>query len=417
MDQQRHDLGSGFRRHHLGARAPGDVVLLGPRLAHHHGIDDLQMRRIGGQGQMHLVVVELAVRRGAEMVFDVARTLDVLGLVGAALELVEDRPVRLGHHLGQDVQPAAMGHAEDDLLQTQLAAALDDLLQRRDQRLGAVEAEALGALVLDVEKLLEALGLDQLVEDRPLALVGEGDALVGALDAGLQPGLLVRVGNVGELDADGRAIGPLENVDHLADGGEFQAEHVVDEDLAVVVGFGEAVGPGRQFVVVVVGRLGDAERVELGVQMSAGTIGADQHDRPHRILRRLVDGGAGEVDADLLGLFGDRLDGTARGGLAAGRFGRAPIAIESRDEFAIGGDRPVVALPGRSFGALQNRFPVVLQPLEEIAPLARNRCRIRLVAGVQILDVVGIAAIEEGSQSEGLVRLRVACHLKRRGPR
>ncbi len=71
-----------------------------------------------------------------------------------------------------------MRHAEHDLVQAEIAAALDDLLERRNQRLGAIEAEALGAGELDVEELLEALGLDQLVEDRLLAFVGEGDRLV-----------------------------------------------------------------------------------------------------------------------------------------------------------------------------------------------------------------------------------------------
>src|SRR5882757_5069294 len=64
------------------------LVLLGAYLAEHHGIDDLQMRRIGGQRQMDLVVVELPVRRCAEMVFDVAGTLDRIGIGRAALEFV-----------------------------------------------------------------------------------------------------------------------------------------------------------------------------------------------------------------------------------------------------------------------------------------------------------------------------------------
>ena len=104
------------------------------------------------------------------MILDVARAFDVVGRGRAALELVEDDVVRLAHDLGEHVEPAAMGHAEHDLLHAELAAALDDLLERRDQRLGAVEAEALGAGVLDVDELLEALGLDELVEDRLLAL-------------------------------------------------------------------------------------------------------------------------------------------------------------------------------------------------------------------------------------------------------
>ena len=55
----------------------------------------------------------------------------------------------------------------------------------------AVEAEALGAGEFDVEEFLEAFGFDQLVEDRALAFAGEGDLLVLAFDALLDPGLLL----------------------------------------------------------------------------------------------------------------------------------------------------------------------------------------------------------------------------------
>ena len=79
VQQQRQHLGAFLQRHDLLAGAAIDLVLLGARLAHHDGIDDLEMRRVGGQRQMHLVAVELAVRRGAEMVLHVAGTLDVVG--------------------------------------------------------------------------------------------------------------------------------------------------------------------------------------------------------------------------------------------------------------------------------------------------------------------------------------------------
>ena len=151
------------------------------------------------------------------MVLHVARALHVVGREGAALELVEQGPVRLAHHLGEHVQAAAMGHAEHDLLHAEIAAALDDLLERRDQRLAAVEAEALGAGVADIQELLEAFRLDELVEDRALAFAGEGDLLVGTLDALLDPGLLGRIGDVHELDAERLAIGALEDADDLAD--------------------------------------------------------------------------------------------------------------------------------------------------------------------------------------------------------
>src|SRR5947209_4199577 len=145
---------------------------------------------------MHPVAVELAVGGGAEVILHVARALDIVGSGRAALELVEDRAMRLAHHLGEDVEPPAMRHAEHDLLHAEIAAALDDLLERRDQRLSPVETEALGAGEFDVAELLEAFRLDQLVEDRALALARERDFLVLPLDALLDPGLLLRIRDV-----------------------------------------------------------------------------------------------------------------------------------------------------------------------------------------------------------------------------
>src|SRR6185436_20616177 len=98
----------------------------------------------------------------------------------AALEFVEYCAMRLAHDLGEHVQASAMRHAEHDLLHALIASALDDLFERRDQRLAAVEAEALGAGELGVAEFLEAFGLNELVEDRALALAREGDFLVDA---------------------------------------------------------------------------------------------------------------------------------------------------------------------------------------------------------------------------------------------
>ena len=129
-------------------RARGRVVqllLLGAGLAKHDRVLGFEMRRIGGQRQMHALAVEFAVAGGAEMVFHVARAFDVAGRGSAALEFVKDLAIGLGHQIGEHVQPPAMAHAQNDLGDAQLAAALDDLLQRRHHRLAAVEPEALGA--------------------------------------------------------------------------------------------------------------------------------------------------------------------------------------------------------------------------------------------------------------------------------
>jgi hypothetical protein len=185
------------------------------------------------------------------VVFHVPRSIHVLGLERPALKLVEDRAIGFLHHVGQNRQTAPVRHAEHDLLHAKRAAALDDLLQRRDQAFAAVEAETLGAHVLDVQELLEALGLDHLVQDRLPPLAGEAHLLAVALDPLLQPCGLLGVGDVHVLQREGAAIGPLHDVEDLPDRRVLKPQHVVEEDRPVHVGLGEAVGP----------------RVELGMRV------------------------------------------------------------------------------------------------------------------------------------------------------
>jgi hypothetical protein len=382
------------QRQHLLALAVLQLVLLGAHLAEHDRVDDLEMRRVGRQRQVHLVAVELAVGRGAEVVLHVARALDLVGGPGAALELVEDRPVRLAEHLGEDVQPAAMRHAEDDLAHPERAAALDDLLERRDDRLAAVETEALGAGVFRVEEALEALGLDELVEDRPPALAGEGDLLLRSFDALLQPGLLARLGDVHELDAERRAVGAAQDGEHLADGRELQAEHVVDKDLAVEIGLAEAVG-GRVELWMRLRRL-EPQRIEIGLEMAAHAVGADHHQRADGVARRLLHLLGRDVVAVLLRL--------GKEALADRRLEGAERAVEGGDGVAVGARRPVRPLPGRALGVAGDIARRVGEPAEELPPLDIDLVRALDVAGVEIVEVAGVAAVKERGLSEGLVR-------------
>ena len=176
------------------------------------------------------------------MVFDVAGALDVRRQRRAALELVEDHLVGLAHHRGEHVQPAAVRHADDDVLHAQRAAALDDLLhapgpwpRRRRGRTAWCRGSACA------RKRSKPSALDQLLQDGDLALAGEGDLLVAALDALLQPGLLVGIGDVHVLHADVAAVGAPQDREDLAEGRGLEAQHVVEEDRPVVVALGEAV--------------------------------------------------------------------------------------------------------------------------------------------------------------------------------
>ena len=100
----------------LGAVGVAALGLLGADLAEDDGVDGLEVRGVGGQRQVDGVAVELAVGGGAEVVLDVAGALDLLGLVAAALELVEDGAVGLAEDVGEDREAAAVRHADDDLL-------------------------------------------------------------------------------------------------------------------------------------------------------------------------------------------------------------------------------------------------------------------------------------------------------------
>ena len=163
----------------------------------------------------------------------------------------------------------------------ELAAALDHLLERRHHGFAAVEAEALGAGIFHVEEALEDLGLEQLGEDRLLALRREANLLVGALDALLDPGPLLGIRDMHVFGADMLAVGALQNVEHLAERAEFEAERAAEEDRTVVVGLGEAVGPRPELGMLAPDR--ELERIELGDEVAAGAVVADQHAGGERV--------------------------------------------------------------------------------------------------------------------------------------
>src|SRR5260370_35655307 len=126
---------------------------------------------------------------------------------------MKQRAMRLAHHLRQYVQASAMRHAQHDFLYAKIAAALDDLFKRRNQRFTAVQTEPLGAGEFEIAEFLEAFGLDQLRQDGAPALAGKTDFLVRALDALLNPGLLRGVRDVHELEPERLAVGPFADRD------------------------------------------------------------------------------------------------------------------------------------------------------------------------------------------------------------
>ena len=319
------------------------------------------------------------------MVFDVAGALHVLRVGGHALEFREDRLIGLAHHVGEHVEPAAVRHADDDFLDAELAAALDDLFQRGNGRFAAVEAEALGARMFLVEELFENLGLDQAAQDRLLALGGEFGAVFDRLDPRLDPGFLVRILDVHEFHADGAGIGRLAAGDDLAQRrGVAEAEIVVDEDAPVEVARREAVGLVVQFRMVLAHL--DAERIELGQEMAAHPVAADQDERTDRIPGRLAD----------LGVRRGRRRRTGRADICPGR-----------RRLAVAHDPGRPGRPVRPGQVGQRRLGAVIQIVEKIPPVVGDRARIGEITLVQVDDEGRVGPGEVGGRLEVPRRL---CH-------
>lgn len=198
-----------------------------------------------------------------------------------------------------------------------------------------------------------------------------------------------------ELDAERLAVGPLADRDDFAQRAVFEAEHVVEEDLAVEIGLGEAIG--TRIELFAIARRLDAERIELGVEMTAHAVGADQHQGADRIPRRLVDVGGRYFSA--LGL-------RPGGQLGADRFlDGDPVAIQRGGQVVSRRQRPVGATPGSALGVLLDVGRAVLQAFEERLPVGVDRGRILLVAGVEFVDIGGIGALQKRGEGKSGIRV------------
>jgi len=171
--------------HHPAPLEVAMAALLGAHAPHHHRIDGLEVAGVERQRQVHRVAERIdAIARVAEVVLDVAAARHRLGL--DVLELGEDVARRPVHDRLERGEAAAVGHADHGLDAAQARAVGQHQVHHRDQRLAALEREALGAGVLDVAEALEGLAVDEELE-HAAAHRGRGPA-VGAMVRVVQAG-------------------------------------------------------------------------------------------------------------------------------------------------------------------------------------------------------------------------------------
>ena len=230
--------------------------------------------------------------------------------------------------------------------------------------------------MLDMQELLEALGLNEVPVDHLLFVGAEFGRVAGAFHPFLDPGLLVGFLDMHEFDPDLGAIGLFHHLENPSQRRRFQPEDVIDENLAVVVGLGEAIarrlqlGMGRALL--------EPKRVEIGEQMTAYPVGANQHQGADRI-----EGGG----ANLLGSgAGERPRHRRRRSLGEGL---DPV-------HAVGDHARPLGRPAGAAQLLQHLAGILVQTGEEAGPVGIDRIGIGEIALIKLLDEGAVGAEEEG---------------------
>ena len=122
------------------------------------------------------------------------------------LELSENLIDGLAQNVGQDVEPAAMRHADNDFADQVVGRPLDDGFQDGNKRLGAFQGKALLTGEARLQKMLEKLGVMKALENLEFLGVVEAGPIATRLHAFLEPTADACVLNVHVLNADGAAV-------------------------------------------------------------------------------------------------------------------------------------------------------------------------------------------------------------------
>jgi hypothetical protein len=172
-------------QHAIAALIPATLLACADR-PFDHGINDLEVRRIVREHGVYVAARSAQIGREALVVLHITRTLEMAQVVHA-LEFGEQGRRSLTEQVHQHVQPPAVGHADDDLFDRRGTAALDEIVQKRDERIRAFKGKAFLAHVLRVQIALEALGGRELPQDVPALLGGKAVAQTPRLELVLQP--------------------------------------------------------------------------------------------------------------------------------------------------------------------------------------------------------------------------------------
>jgi len=185
-----------------------------------------------------------------------------------------------------------------------------------------------------------------------------------------------------KLDAERLAVGALENGHDLPQ--RANSSRGRDQGIScVVVRIGEAVRTRIELLRIL--RRLEAERIEICVQVATRPIGANQHERLNRVACCLLHGAGRYFNA--FGL------GRGQHFVADTLLDLSPVGVECeiRSPWGAGGQS------GRcqeDAGVLDDVRPGVLESGKKQLPLRIDGLRVRLVARIELVNVIGMPHTE-----------------------
>ena len=153
------------------------------------------------------------------MILDVARTLGGLG-IDIAFKLPEDLRHRLAEEVGEDSETAAVGHADDHLLDAGGGGLFEEFVEDDHGRFAAFEREPFLADEAGVEEVLEALSFDQAEQDAAAQFLVERPVIGGRLHPFLQPAFFLGMLDVHVFAAEAAAVGAAQGFENFPEGGD-----------------------------------------------------------------------------------------------------------------------------------------------------------------------------------------------------
>ena len=210
------------------------------------------------------------------MVFDIARIggFDIEVLAVQPFEFIEQFPGQLADDIDQDVEPAAVSHADHRFTHAGFAARLHQFIQQRDQGFAALQREAFLPHVFPVQVFFQGVGGNDALQDAFALFKREPVMAFGFFQAALYPAFLFRFVDVHVLGADRPAIRALDDIEDFSQrqfiGGKqgTRIEGPYQVFLREIVICGIQFRDSRPLVLF--------QGIKIGLLVPAETVGIDQ---------------------------------------------------------------------------------------------------------------------------------------------